>query len=296
MKETKNPEYNIHIENLYLRIQFTANPAHLPVMPKTDETPWCLLNLHTHPYFELFFCEAGSLEIKTKSEKIRLLSHDLLIIPPNVEHIGIPPNKNTQWGSIFFAPFKRKDRGNQDVFSLFHRHLTKQEPLLVHQRPDLTLHLQTMLDASKGNHKPLLLAVGIADVLLQAIGSLEEATSSFNKDTPLPRSNVDIDSISRLEVLIVHQYMENLTTNEVAKQFHISARQLDRIAYRRYGTTFRQAVIQHRLRVAIEMFSTTSMTIEEIGIAIGFSSRLSFSRAFSTQYGMSPQQYRKRFC
>jgi len=90
--------------------------------------------------------------------------------------------------------------------------------------------------------------------------------------------------------------MKDLSTVEAAKHFNISARQLDRIANRRYGTTFRQAVIQHRLRIAVEMFSATSMTIEEIGLAVGFSSRLSFSRAFSAQYGMSPQQYRKRFC
>jgi AraC-like DNA-binding protein/mannose-6-phosphate isomerase-like protein (cupin superfamily) len=296
LKETKNLEHGIHIENLHLRIQFAANMVQIPVASRSDSDPWGLLNLHTHPYTELFFCEAGSLEIKTKTDIISLLPYDILLIPAHIEHIRIPPAENVRGGSMRFSCFKRKTRGSQDVFGIFNRHLTKREPLIIRQRPDLTARIRTVLNSTEANTEPVFIAASMADILMQLMESLNRTAPVPVKDSLSEHTDVDIDSISRLELLIAYHYMKDLSTADAAKHFHISARQLDRIAYRRYGMTFRQAVVNHRLHVAVEMFSATQMTIEEIGLAVGFSSRLSFSRAFSAKHGMSPQQYRKRFC
>ncbi len=291
MSAPDNQEHGIQIENMYLRVQLYLNP----VVPETaDFLAWGQYPLHTHPFHELFFCEGGPLEIQTKEECIRLQPGDIAILPADVEHVKLPTPPQIRWNSVSFSYFKRQTRGSQDIFSAFNRGLSKHEPIVVRCHPELTARLFRMIE-NASQSVPRFLALNMTDVLSHVLDSLYDGAHGVGKEAP-SRGDVDIDSIARLEVLIFTKYMDDISTEAAAKHFHISARQLDRITHRRFGVTFRQAVINRRLQVAIEMFSATRMTIEEIGLAVGFSSRLSFSRAFRARYGTSPQQYRKTHC
>ena len=63
---------------------------------------------------------------------------------------------------------------------------------------------------------------------------------------------------------------------------------------KRYGVSFRQAVTKKRVSVAAEMLREGGLPIAEIALSVGFGSVHSFYRAFSEEYGLSPQEYRRR--
>ncbi|MBQ4065756.1 MAG: helix-turn-helix transcriptional regulator [Clostridia bacterium] len=292
MSTQESWEQGIHIENMYLRLLLRTD---YPTPDTSESHRWGRVSLHTHPFFELYFCSSGSIEIKAHNESYTLFPGDIAIIPADVEHVKLPSAPHVRWGAVRFTYFKRQSHGTQDLFGIFHRTLSKRYPIILRQRHELTSRLFRMVEgASKGSRH--FLALNLADILSRILDDRVDSEHRGQQDAPPTHGDVDIDSITRLEDLVAKKYMEEVSTESAARLFHISARQLDRMAHRRYGVTFRQAIINRRIEVAIEMFSATAMTIEEIGTAVGFSSRLSFSRAFRARHGMSPQQYRKAYC
>ena len=295
MNSVESQGQGVHIENLYLRVQLNISRLVHDENDPPENKRWGLLNLHIHPYTELFFCESGSVEIKTENNLFSLLPGDILVIPAGVKHVRIPSSdENIRWNSICFSHIKRQTRGSQDLYGVFNRVLSKPVPLVVREHHELSTRLCRLVAA--GENASHLSALSLADILASIIEIHRDNAQQQAKEPPSPRGDVDIDSIAHLEHLVACHYMEYVSTPEIAKNFHISARQLDRLSHRRYGVSFRRAVINRRLQVAVEMFNATRMTIEEIGLAVGFSSRLGFSRAFAAQHGISPQQYRKRYC
>ena len=101
--------------------------------------------------------------------------------------------------------------------------------------------------------------------------------------------------IVRLEHLINVSYPQNLTAKEVAEKLYICQRQLNRIAIRCYGVSFRRALINRRLQAAKEHLESSSLPIYAIREAVGFKSDSSFLRAFTARYGMTPREYRSQF-
>ena len=88
--------------------------------------------------------------------------------------------------------------------------------------------------------------------------------------------------------------MNPLTAEFVASQLFVSPRQLSRLVKKRYGVSFRQAVTKKRVSVAAEMLREGGLPIADVALSVGFGSVHSFYRAFSEEYGLSPQEYRRR--
>ena len=55
----------------------------------------------------------------------------------------------------------------------------------------------------------------------------------------------------------------------------------------------KQYLLNHRLRMAVEMLCTTSYSITEIALSCGFHDASSFSGCFRQQFHMSPRDFRK---
>ena len=107
---------------------------------------------------------------------------------------------------------------------------------------------------------------------------------------------LDMETSSALENLVASKFMTDITSSEAAAMMHLSVRQFDRIMKKHYGQSFRQTVTLRRLMVAVELFKTTDLSIEDISNEVGFSSRAGFSKAFELQYGMTPSKYRRIYC
>ena len=52
--------------------------------------------------------------------------------------------------------------------------------------------------------------------------------------------------------------------------------------------------MNYRMVKATELLTLTSLSIAEIGSAVGYENQLHFSRAFKTIYGVSPREWRNQ--
>lgn len=83
------------------------------------------------------------------------------------------------------------------------------------------------------------------------------------------------------------------TEEDLAKQLHLSRRQLNRVLLQHYGMNFREKMLQARMEWAGWLLLTTDKTISEIGLLVGYTAESSFFKAFRAYYHTTPQSYRK---
>jgi len=98
-----------------------------------------------------------------------------------------------------------------------------------------------------------------------------------------------VEAISLME----RRLEEPLPLAEVASHCGVSARQLQRLFEQELGSSPRQWYLKLRLERARRLLTETNLDILTVGMACGFTSSSSFSRAFRTHYGHSPRQWRK---
>jgi len=88
-------------------------------------------------------------------------------------------------------------------------------------------------------------------------------------------------------------YMENISLEDVAKQFLLSSSYCSRLIKESMGSTFTQILIEERMRNAKELLKNTDMHIYEIAVSVGYSDVKYFNRVFKNVMGMTPLQFRR---
>jgi len=83
-----------------------------------------------------------------------------------------------------------------------------------------------------------------------------------------------------------------LTTNELVRIGGVSGRQLERLFRKHLDETPTSHYLKLRLGRARHLLRQTNMSVMEVGIATGFGSASSLSRAYRTVFGRSPRQDR----
>lgn len=82
-------------------------------------------------------------------------------------------------------------------------------------------------------------------------------------------------------------------TVDIAAQIGISARQLERLFLRQFGTSPQMHFRRMRLAKARVLVDGTAMSLGEIALACGFETYSHFSRRFKAAYGDTPHQFRR---
>ncbi|ACY99481.1 MULTISPECIES: AraC family transcriptional regulator [Thermomonospora] len=79
---------------------------------------------------------------------------------------------------------------------------------------------------------------------------------------------------------------------EVAAELNITTRTLHR-RLERAGTSFRALADEARQELAVELLTTTALTVGEIARRLGYSETAAFTHAFTRRHGVPPSRYRK---
>ncbi|WP_438444220.1 response regulator transcription factor [Gorillibacterium sp. sgz5001074] len=85
----------------------------------------------------------------------------------------------------------------------------------------------------------------------------------------------------------------DLTLESCARLLAVSPVYLSRVVKQELGTTFVGLVTGTRIKKAIQLLTSTDLSILEIAERVGYESQHYFSTAFKKVMGMSPNQYRK---
>lgn len=77
-----------------------------------------------------------------------------------------------------------------------------------------------------------------------------------------------------------HNYREEVSLSELARQLHFSEKHTGRLVLKHTGKTFTQALTAQRMAIAEHLASTTDMSLTEIAQYVGYRSYSGFWKAY----------------
>ncbi len=106
------------------------------------------------------------------------------------------------------------------------------------------------------------------------------------------RSITRLERIDIIDEFFASQLQERLGAEQLAKELHISERQLNRVIYQLYGMTFQEKMLRTKMDRSAWLLRTTNKKIGEIAELVGYSSEAAFYQAFRKSFQTTPQKYR----
>lgn len=94
---------------------------------------------------------------------------------------------------------------------------------------------------------------------------------------------------------IAENYMDSsLSVNSTSEYIGIHASYLGRLFRDHLGEPFTNYLNEYRIKVAMQLLTSTNLSVTEIGFKTGFNSAQSFIRVFKKHVGTTPGQYREK--
>ena len=93
---------------------------------------------------------------------------------------------------------------------------------------------------------------------------------------------------------IEQNFQNNITIEDIAAICGINRSYFGKIFRNSIGRSPQEFLMNYRMVKATELLKLTSLSIAEIGSAVGYENQLHFSRAFKTVYGVSPREWRNQ--
>ena len=93
---------------------------------------------------------------------------------------------------------------------------------------------------------------------------------------------------------IEQNFQNNISIEDIATVCGINRSYLGKIFRNSIGRSPQEFLMNYRMVKATELLKLTSLSIADVGSAVGYENQLHFSRAFKNIYGVSPREWRKQ--
>lgn len=241
---------------------------------------------HTHAYTEIFVCTSGQIVVSVENKDYSIPAGNVAIIPSHTNHVlkCVEGNSSCYSAGIMFSSMPAEK--NVNLYKKLTQLCQETVPGYIYENMSLCYAVAKLSEVSQ--ERAYLYALNIVFLLAQMAENNSEKSEkkSFFIDCKL-------DRLARLENIINTEYTNKLTLEYIAKEMHISDRQLMRIIKERYNMSFTQILNTRRLECATKMIMETSKTMSEIAEESGFATKEYFYRVFRRTFHVSPSEYRK---
>ena len=253
--------------------------------------------LHNHNYFEIDFVVSGECNLAFENEKRILKAGELCIIAPSSLHDLTVNDDNT----FVFCIMIRKSTFNTAFFSL------------LSQKNLLAYFFRMILQGNSHSNYLLFYSddiLWLKNIAMNAMGECYKQ-DSFSNNNAINWINLFFSHLLRnysktvqfynyqmgTDFPLILQYIQynypTLTLASLAEFFHYSGPHLSTLIKQNTGCSFTMLIKQLRMADAVSYLTNTRMKVNEIAESIGYKSADQFSRAFRSEYKMSPQEYRR---
>ena len=93
---------------------------------------------------------------------------------------------------------------------------------------------------------------------------------------------------------IEHNFQNDISVEAIAESCGLNRSYFGKIFKEAVGKSPQEFLLSYRMLKAAELLKLTSLSIGDIGNAVGYANQLHFSRAFKNVYGISPRDWRNQ--
>lgn len=245
---------------------------------------------HCHNSYELYYVEAGSSRFLIDEHIFDLHTGDFILVPPRALHYTRYIFGSCRRTIVFFGEEDVPEEARQlmsDTADFFSGATVFQVPLAF--RGQISEFLKEMVseDRIRDSRSGLILKLRLQTLLL-----LCSRICSFLLDPPTDIHTTD-QQILQAARFICRNYMEPLTTSDVARAVGFSPNYLSRRFREATGIGLHEYIVFVRLQHAAQELISTPDSITAIALRCGFSDSNYFKDSFKKKYGVTPRNYRR---
>ena len=254
-----------------------------------DSNP--IINMHKHFFFEIHYILNGEGSVcELGRDKKAISTGKFALIPPTIMHEIASYDNMYKFVFGFEIKFNKEHHDYKSFKSLFegmksieifdgNEHLIK----IINEMLETAYCCRIGYQLSLSSYLQLFI-VEIANILNT------KPIYNFTQKNYHDNSSIPIESIMKF---LTDNANLNLTTDEVAKQFNISSRQLNRIVQKSVDKTVYTLISETKTNYIKRLLLETDMSLHEIAIQCGYSSEYSLSRFFNKSVGWTPAAFRR---
>lgn len=279
----------IDLENFYqeMEMDYPLVQTHEDISQSED-----VVGLHSHTYYEIIFVRSGNLQYLLGTKRYRLKRGDILVIAPGVSHQPLflekliePYDRYVLWLSTDFA--KMAKTYLEDV-----KDATIVTPLLrTSTLPnDATANFEKMF--RKGVKEASNAGPGWQSaVLCNTLSILVAMYQNFyNQEVPLPTPEKQ-ELMDEIVAYVEANLSNPISIKSTAHHFLVSESTVSQLFSKRLGVSYYRFVTQRRLIAAKDLILNDE-PLTDIAGKVGFKDYSSFYRAFKSQFGITPKEFK----
>lgn len=247
---------------------------------------------HSHTHYELW-CFNTETKILFTGETAIFHPGEIAIIPPAVEHVSIQKESSSSRNIIIeFHITHASTSSNFTLYKMLTDMLSK--PYFSAVAPKKIYEIIKYFD----NYNP---SNALSDFLQSSQNFYELIVflllTSSAADRAMPTYTLSATNSSRSYkiLLMIERYSsKKLTIDKIAETLSLSVRQTERTIEELFGTSFKNLLINKRMKEASILLLTTNMNTREIASRVGYNSPKGFYSIFRKHFGCTPTEYKKK--
>lgn len=248
------------------------------------------MEFHAHDFLELYYFLDGSVTYYIEDQVYDLCPGDLLIIPAGKMHRPVIANEHAAYERMVLWITPQYLQGIDSPAGDLQKNLQKvgEHGYCVPFRGDETVFvtalLKKLLYMQKNDTDPKFCAGAVELYLWTIFRSYGVIDTTHRNETQV---------IPQVIRYITEHFSESLTLEDIAAEFFVSKSYLNRHFKAYTNSTVYAYIMALRLTHARRMLREGIPAVEA-GRECGFSDYSTFYKAFKTQTGLSPQQFKSR--
>lgn len=254
---------------------------------------------HFHTYFEAFYVYEGICrhEVAGKSKILRM--GDFCIIPPGTPHtisvqdrsiVIVMIMSSEVIENVFKNPTYYKNNPLSEFFLKSIHYSSDNNYLMFHTGNDQELKdliIQMMLESINKYQEYDAILLSQFAIFFAKLIRFYESTIEMPSDNPYG-AELAYDIMAYIQ-----ENHDHITLQDVARKYNYSVEYTSRYIKKVTGKSFMEILTDSRMKHAISLLKSTTLSIAQISLQIGYENTENFIRVFRRKYDMTPTSYRK---
>ncbi|MBO4693402.1 MAG: helix-turn-helix domain-containing protein [Clostridia bacterium] len=229
---------------------------------------------HFHKNLELIYVMLGNVECDVNNHKYMLAAGDFGLCLPYDVHAYIPCKKTKYYVCVFSADYVR----------LFENHVKGKSAEGFSFKPD---------DVIKDYFVKMLVDNDNPEIYTLK-GCLYSICGEFLKSVSLSENKDRKQSIIAITDYLSKNHTQNISLKDIAELLGYDYHYVSRYFHSMFDMSFAELLGAYRLETAIKLMDETDKKIADIAYESGFGSIRSFNYTFKKNFGISPNEYRRK--